>query len=105
MLTEEGLRALLRFTLKTVGPADLRELVKALTEFFPDLPPATIHDSLNNLLASGVLSLSKDGIYYDSQTAAAEVAAMKKTEPKSTWPPFNPDPITWKELQKDKGVK
>jgi len=64
MLTEEGLRALLRFTLKTVGPADLPELVSSLCSYFTDLKPAVIHGALNDLLVDGLIELDKNGRYY-----------------------------------------
>ena len=64
MLTEEGLRALLRFTLKTVGPADLPELVSSLCSFFTDLKPAELHDALNCLLGEGLIGLDKEGKYF-----------------------------------------
>ena len=66
MLTLEQLRPLLQFTLRTVGPATLGELLEALTGFFPDLKPATIHDGLNCLLSEGLIELSKAGVYFES---------------------------------------
>ena len=62
-LDDEALRAFLRFTLKKVGPADLRELVESLTAYFPGLQPATIHGTLNDLLVEGLIKLSPDFKY------------------------------------------
>lgn len=62
-LNDEALRAFLRFSLKRVGPSDLRELVDSLTAYFPDLQPATIHDCLNSLLSEGLILLDKDFKY------------------------------------------
>lgn len=68
-MSNEDLAKLLRYTLRSVGPVGLSELISGLTFVFTDLEPATIHDSLNNLLSSGVVKLSAGGIYYyDNKT-------------------------------------
>lgn len=63
-IDDEALRALLRFTLKSVGPADLRELCESLCAYFPGLQPATIHSTLNDLLVEGLIGLDHNTKYF-----------------------------------------
>lgn len=64
----EALTLLLSTELDLSGPrpfADLFSLAQAAAPFAsPPLLPATLHDHLNNLLASGSLLLSHAGLYY-----------------------------------------
>lgn len=61
---EAELERLIVFTVKRLGMAKLSEIVPAFWAIAPGMAPETLHDHLNNLLASGRLRLSPAGCYY-----------------------------------------
>lgn len=57
------LERLLVVTVRGLEGCTLTELCCSLTRGFPGLAAHTIHDGLNDLLASGRLVLTNDGVY------------------------------------------